>query len=171
MPWQPPPLDVVPAISAAEVRSACDIMLEAADWLVACGQPLWDREAVAAANAVPQPGEGLLFLAHLAGRPVGTYVLLFEDPLYWPDVGTGKSHYVHKLAIRRSVAGTGVGRGLLTHAIATARAAGRPFLRLDCAPRPKLCAFYESAGFSYHSRRDVGSFLVCRYEIVTGAVR
>jgi hypothetical protein len=45
---------------------------------------------------------------------------------------------------------------------AEARAAGRSFLRLDCAPRPKLCEFYESAGFCYHSRRIVDGFPVHR---------
>jgi len=164
-----PALDVIHALSAAEARSACEIMLEAADWLASLGQPLWDHETLAPRNVVPPPSDGTLFLARLAGRPVGSYVLWFEDPRFWPDVPLGEAYYVHKLAVRRSVAGTGVGRALLEHAIAEARAAGRRFLRLDCAPRPKLCEFYESAGFCYHSRRIVDGFPVHRYQVATGA--
>jgi GNAT superfamily N-acetyltransferase len=169
MSWPPPALDVAPALSAADVRLAREIMLEAAQWLASCGQPLWDQETLAPQNVVPRPNEGTLFLAHLAGRAVGSYVLLFEDPLVWPEVPLGEANYVRKLAIRRSVAGTGVSRGLLAHAIAEARADGRPFLRLDCAPRPKLSAFYESAGFCYHSECTVDGSVLRRYEIATGA--
>ncbi|HEY1784516.1 MAG TPA: GNAT family N-acetyltransferase, partial [Pirellulales bacterium] len=119
------PLDVAAVRSADDVRIACDVMLEAARWLTSCGQPLWDQEALAPESVVPSPSEGRLFLAHHGGRAVGAYVLLFEDPRYWPDVPAGEAYYVHKLAIRRSVAGTGAGRGLLEHALAQTAAAGR----------------------------------------------
>ena len=139
-------------------------MVEAADWLAACGQPLWDRETLIPANVLPSPDKGSLFLAHLAGRPVGAFILLFEDPFFWPDVLPGEAFYLHKLVVRRSAADRGLGGGLLEHAVAKARAAGRPFLRLDCAPRPKLCAFYEAAGFRHHSDRTIGSYSVRRYQ-------
>jgi GNAT superfamily N-acetyltransferase len=139
-------------------------MIEAADWLAARGQPLWNRESLIPENVLPLPDKGSLFLARLAGHPVGTFILLFEDPFFWPDVSPGEALYLHKLVVRRSAAGTGLGRSLLEHAIAKARAAGRPLLRLDCAPRPKLCAFYEAAGFRHHSDRTIGSFSVCRYQ-------
>jgi GNAT superfamily N-acetyltransferase len=167
MSWPPPALDVTPALSAADVLLACEVMLEAGEWLASCGQPLWNHEELAPRNVVPSPNEGTLFLARLAGRAVGSYVLLFEDPLVWPDVPLGEANYVRKLAIRRSVAGTGISRGLLEHATGKARADGRPFLRLDCVPRPKLRAFYESLGFCYHSECTVDGSILCRYQIAT----
>jgi GNAT superfamily N-acetyltransferase len=157
-------LVVTAACLAADVCCACDIMIEAADWLAACGQPLWNRESLTPANVLPLPDKGSLFLAHLAGHPVGAFILLFEDPFFWPDVSPGEALYLHRLVVRRSAAGTGVGYRLLEHAVAKARTAGRPFLRLDCAPRPKLCAFYEAAGFCHHSDRAIGSFSVRRYQ-------
>jgi hypothetical protein len=53
---------------------------------------------------------------------------------------------------------------MLEYAVAETRAFGRSFLRLDCAMRPKLWAFYEGLGFRHHSDREMGSFVIRRYE-------
>jgi len=140
-----PSLVVAPASSDTDVQCACDIMVEAADWLIASNQPLWNPENLVPDKIRPSPENGSLLLARLAGQPVGAYVLLFEDPLFCPNASPGEALYLHKLAVRRCVARIGLGRSLLDDAVARARA-HRPLLRLDCAPRPKLCAFYESAG-------------------------
>jgi hypothetical protein len=43
------------------------------------------------------------------------------------------------------------------------------FLRLDTeASRAKLCALYESEGFTRHSERQVGRHYVVRYEMRVG---
>jgi GNAT superfamily N-acetyltransferase len=164
MPSRPSSLVVAPACSDADVNLACDIMVEAADWLAARGQSLWNREALVPEKIRPMPEDGTLFLARLNDRPVGAFLLLFEDSFFWPDMPIGQALYLHKLVVRRAVAGTGVSRQLLEHAVGQTRSAGRSFLRLDCAPRPKLCAFYESAEFRYHSDRYIGSFAFRRYE-------
>jgi GNAT superfamily N-acetyltransferase len=164
MPSPSPTLAITQARSDADVRLACDILIEAADWLTSIGQSLWDRDSLTPANVRPSPTDGTLYLAHLDGQPVGTFRLQFEDPLFWPDVPPGESLYLHKLAVRRSAAGRGLSRRLLDFAVAEARAAGRPYLRLDCVHRPKLRAVYESAGFLFHSDRTVGRYAVRRYQ-------
>jgi GNAT superfamily N-acetyltransferase len=155
---------ISPVYSDSDVQIACDILIEAADWLTSRGQPLWNRDNLIPANIKPLPEAGTLYLACLAGHPVGTYLLQFEDQRFWPDAAIGEALYLHKLAVRRSVAGAGLARRLLEHAVEQTRAEARPFLRLDCTIRPKLCAFYESAGFVYHSDRDLGTFTVRRYQ-------
>ena len=49
---------------------------------------------------------------------------------------------------------------------ATAAKEGKKYLRLDTdSSRPKLCEIYESAGFQFKSKRQVGRFCVARYEV------
>jgi GNAT superfamily N-acetyltransferase len=160
----PSSFSVAPAHSDADVQCACDIMVEAADWLAATGQPLWKRESLVPEIVCPLPEKGTIYLGHLAGHPIGAFLLFYEDPFFWPDALPGEALYIHKLVIRRSAARTGLSGRLLEHAVGETRAAKRPFLRLDCAPRPKLCAFYESAGFRHHSDRILGAFTVRRYQ-------
>lgn len=147
------------------------MLVEAADWLHASGQPLWRRDYLVPEKVRPSPDEGTLFLGYLAGEAVGAFILLYEDPFFWPDAGRGEALYLHKLVVRRSAAGRGLGRKLVAHALAKAREEKRRLLRLDSVPRPKLCAFYESAGFRHHSDRTVDGLLVRRYEQSTQNAR
>jgi GNAT superfamily N-acetyltransferase len=73
---------------------------------------------------------------------------------------------VHRLAVRRRYAGTGVSTAaMLRWAVERTRALGRPYLRLDCAAaRPKLRAIYERFGFQHHSYAQIGAYYVARYE-------
>jgi GNAT superfamily N-acetyltransferase len=88
-----------------------------------------------------------------------------DDPLFWPDASQGEAAYVHRLAVRRRYAGSGLSTELLRWAVDRTRALGRLYLRLDCAAsRPRLRAIYERFGFRYHSDRQVGPYLVSRYE-------
>ncbi len=150
-----------------EEAVASTIVEEAANWLAARGEPMWGAEDCTPEALGPAIEAGELYLARVNGEPVGTMMLQWEDPRFWPDVPGGESAFIHRLAVRRSVAGKGVARALIDWAKTAARQAGRKYLRLDCdAKRPRLCAFYESAGFVRHSVRSMGRFLVARYEIV-----
>ena len=101
----------------------------------------------------------------MGGEAVATVVLQWEDEVFWPDVLAGESAFVHRLAVRRRVAGTGVAAALLAWAERRAQDAGRSWLRLDCsAEHPGLCRYYERAGFERHSERSVGPFRVVRYQ-------
>jgi len=148
-----------------EEAAAAAILQEAADWLVARGQPMWDAEDCSAEALARAVEAGELYLARVDGEPVGAMLLQWEDPQFWPDVPAGQSAFIHRLAVNRSVAGKGVSRALLAWAERAARRAGRRYLRLDCDPaRPRLCAFYESAGFVRHSVTEVDSYPVARYQ-------
>jgi GNAT superfamily N-acetyltransferase len=88
-----------------------------------------------------------------------------EDLLFWPDHPEPAAVYLHRIAIRRSFAGRGIPQIMLTWAVEYARSLGKKFLRLDCeANRPKLRLLYESFGFVHHSDKQVGPYLVARYE-------
>jgi GNAT superfamily N-acetyltransferase len=100
---------------------------------------------------------------------VGTVKFQLQDDLFWPDLPADEASFVHRLAVRRSHAGGTVSSALLRWAVERARSYHRRFLRLDCdAARPKVRAVYERFGFRYHSDRQVGPYLVARYQYEVG---
>lgn len=149
-----------------EADEVSSILREAADWLIARREALWGPETVSPDAIRPALARGEFYLARIGGVVVGTLILQWEDRHFWPDALPNEAAYIHKLAVRRSVAGRGVAGGMIAWAKETAAAAGRRFLRLDCTLRPRLQAFYERQGFVAHSERDMGPFSVMRYEMV-----
>lgn len=127
---------------------------------------------------LPGIAAGETWLAEVDGAPVGTVTLQWSDPL-WSDVDDpDAAGYVHRLAVRRSAAGTG--RALLDWAAATTLGHGRELLRLDCvAHNAALRAYYERAGFRQCGEVEVGGppgqrlaggprVLLARYELALG---
>jgi GNAT superfamily N-acetyltransferase len=147
-----------------DLGAAIDILEEASSWVASLGMDGWVpgsfrspkgrgyrivRENLAA---------GELYLAHRDGGPVATVTLQSTDPLYWPDAPQD-ALYVHRLAVRRDAAGSGVGRALLRWSEEQAIARGRVFLRLDCpSGNPDIRAFYRSAGFEHRGDLAVDAF-------------
>jgi GNAT superfamily N-acetyltransferase len=145
---------------------ASSIMLEAALWLKEQGQTLWFPEELTPEKLMDHIHAGELYLVMMQSRPVGTVIFQLHDKTYWPDMPEGDAAYIHKIILRRSVAGAGLGAQILAWAKEKARSAGMAYLRLDTeAARAKLCALYESAGFTRHSFRQVGRHYVIRYEM------
>jgi GNAT superfamily N-acetyltransferase len=109
---------------------------------------------------------GLFFVAERDGEIAGAVRFQLEDQLFWPDLDTDDSAFVHRLAVRRPYAGQGVSAALVRWAADRARALGKQYLRLDCdEERSRLRAVYERLGFRLHSFRQVGSYYVARYEL------
>jgi GNAT superfamily N-acetyltransferase len=105
------------------------------------------------------------YLAKREFDVVGVMKLEMEDITFWPDVPSGDSLFVHRLAVRRAFSGGPISTALLDFARSEAIRRERRYLRLDCAAdRPKLRNVYESFGFRYHSDKTVGTFTVARYE-------
>ncbi len=89
-----------------------------------------------------------VWLAEHGGRPVGTYSLLIMDNLC--HRGT-PSAIVESVAVSESSRGLGVGRAMMEHARAEARARGCSKLVLSSnASRTDAHAFYEHLGFERH---------------------
>ncbi len=154
-------------IRQAQESDASDvsaILAEAASWLDSIGQPLWRQDEITPLGIERDIRAGLYFLALASGEPVGTLKFQLEDRLFWPEVREGQSALVHRLAVRRAMAGKGLSSLLLDWAKRRAGDLGRKFLRLGCAIRPQLCALYESNGFVRHSDKQVGPYHVARYE-------
>lgn len=148
-----------------DAEVVASILTEAARWQEQAGTPVWLEGELTAAKIGAEVAAELFFLAEFEGGAVGTMKFQLEDPLFWPDLATSDAAYVHRLAVRRHFAGRGVSTALLGWAAKRTLQLGRHLLRLDCdANRPRLRAVYEHFGFRYHSDRQVGRYLVARYQ-------
>jgi GNAT superfamily N-acetyltransferase len=148
-----------------DAESVAGILNEASQWLVGAGIPLWREGELETAHIITDIRAGLFFLAVSSEVPAGTVKFQLEDPIFWPDKPEQDAAYLHRLAIRRRHAGTGLSAAILRWAVNHTHTLGRQYLRLDClASRPHLRAIYERFGFQYQDDRQVGPYLVSRYE-------
>ncbi len=149
----------------SDVQFVHAILLEAARWLEAKGEAMWQEDEVSVDSIAKDVDARLFYVAECDGVPVGTVKLQLTDELFWPDVRQDESVFIHRLAVHRNHAGGGVSTALLRWSVNQAAALGRRYLRLDCeASRPKLRRVYERFGFQWHSDRQVGPYYVARYE-------
>ena len=152
--------------SADDLDTVRAILVEADEWAAQFGIPMWVDDELSRDRIGADIAAGMMFLAEVDGVAAATVRFQLTDAEFWPDTAPDESAYIHRLAVRRRVAGTGVSTGLLHWAVERTRTLGRRKLRLDCdADRARLRAMYERFGFRYHSDRQVGPYYVARYEM------
>lgn len=147
-----------------EIVSA--ILREAAARLRLAGMPMWRDEELRPDVVRPDVEAGRYVLASVHGEPGGVARLTTDDPRFWPESEPGAALYIHRLAVRRRFAGTGLSAAILEWCVNHARLEALPRVRLDCdAKRPMLRRFYETFGFRHHSDVTIGPYAVARYEL------
>ena len=145
----PDRFEVVPA-KPEDIDTVLGILDEAAAWIIEQKLPsVWEPRRFSREAFLDQISRGEVHIGLVDGKPAGTITLQWSDPVFWgeqqPDSG-----YVHKLAVRPGYAGKKIGLEMLKWAEATARVAGKRFLRLNClAVDRKIRDYYESARFLY----------------------
>ena len=146
-----------------DVPDADRIIREVAAWLDARGESLWGPNEISrdALVAVAQAGE--LIIGRMGTEAVACMYMHNSDSEFWPEDGPGEAFYIHRLAVARHFAGRGFAHAMLAWAEGEARAQARPFVRLDCVPRPKLIRLYEAAGFA---RVDPGPVKVGEHWVI-----
>ena len=155
----------------SDVQDISSVLLEAARWQEEQATPLWKLDELAAPSTLADVHGGLFYIAQCDGHAAGVVRFQLEDQLFWPDVPSGESTYIHRLAVRRDFAARGVSTALLEWAVVQTHVLRRRFLRLDCdARRPRLRAVYERFAFRHHSDRQVGPYYVARYEYPVSAM-
>lgn len=149
------------AIAEADV-----LIREAADWLIAKGEPLWGPNEISYDELVRVTRAGELVTGRVEGALAACLYLHGEDTLFWPQDKPGEAFYIHRLAVARKHAGQGLAHRMLDWAVNETRAKGRPYLRLDCEPREKLLALYRNCGFARIDAAPirVGEHFVVRHE-------
>ncbi len=141
------------------------ILQEAAMWLADRGMPLWRAGELEGDKIREEVAGGLFWLADVNGEVAGCVRFQTEDRLFWPDVPPDESAFIHRLAVRRRFAGGAVASALINWSKDRAAGLGKRYLRLDCQARTReLHRVYEKRGFRKHDERQVGPYLVVRYE-------
>jgi len=137
---------VVPA-KPEDIDTVIGILDEAAAWIIEQKIPsVWKPREFSRETFLEQISRAEVHVGLVDGKPAGTITLQWNDPVFWgeqkPDSG-----YVHKLAVRPAYTGQMLGLEMLKWAEATARAAGKRFLRLNCLAADRKIRDYEQAGF------------------------
>lgn len=134
-------------IREGEIGLVSSILEEAALWLQSTGREMWNEQQYSVAGLLQAYPDADMVLCLIDEEAVGTMVLQEEDKLLWPNHHE-PSLYLHKLAVKRQYAGTGLSEAMVGWAKKQGSLQGKRYLRLDCAAdRPRLCAFYERQGF------------------------
>jgi GNAT superfamily N-acetyltransferase len=145
------------------VAETAALIREAADWLIAKGEPLWGPNETSCDELVRVTKAGELVTGRVAGELATCMYLHHEDALFWPGAGPGEAFYLHRLAVARKYSGRGYAHRMLDWAAREVRLHRRFYLRLDCEPREKLLALYRSAGFTCIDAKPIqvqGHFVV-----------
>lgn len=150
-----------------DIDAAAAVLAEAAEWMAAHKRALWSAASLGPAFVAPYVANRELLAARQDGEIVGVALLLWRDPEFWPEHDDGRSGYIHKLAVKRRVAGHSVSKALVEGAARAAKANGRDLLRLDCDL--ELCPLYERLGFIKLDQVTIqpparASFVVARYQ-------
>ncbi|MBO0889245.1 GNAT family N-acetyltransferase [Candidatus Bathyarchaeota archaeon] len=124
------------------------ILDEATVRLLKNGMPTaWEAGKFSRQAFLDQIEKGEVHIAFVGSEAAGTFILQWSDLLWWgerPD----EAGYIHKFAIKPSFAGKGLGVEMVKWAEATAKKAGKKFLRLNCmADDRKIRDYYERLGF------------------------
>jgi GNAT superfamily N-acetyltransferase len=150
-----------------ETAVVAAILCEAAAWLEQRGMPLWQPSAFEPHSLATDVASGQYMLARWNGSPAGTFKYQYDDTEIWPDARPGEAAYIHRVAICRRYAGSGLAAVLLQAAAARAQRERCRYLRLDCEfDRLRLRAIYERCGFTYDSDHLVEPYHVARYQLV-----
>ncbi|QJC53726.1 GNAT family N-acetyltransferase [Paenibacillus albicereus] len=150
-------------VTPATAAEASELLVGIARWLRGTGSSQWSgllegQDSHGLDDAVRR-GEAVLFRdmqdgpGREKGRPAGLVLLLRQpggwDRELWGERGHEPYLYLHRLAVARAYAGSGLGRAILRWAREGAVHPGKKAIRLDCiAGNPKLEALYRSAGYA-----------------------
>ncbi|MFC4059326.1 GNAT family N-acetyltransferase [Planomonospora corallina] len=137
---------------AADLPGVLALLAETAAWLNRQGVRQWPAGGFPAERIAPLVDRGDMYLLDGPAGPIATVALDGEaDPEFWTaQDAPGSALYVHKLAVARGHAGRGLGEALLDWAGLRVVAAGRRWLRLDCAKdNRRLQEYYRRLRFAH----------------------
>ncbi|MCO6009457.1 GNAT family N-acetyltransferase [Actinoallomurus purpureus] len=166
-------ITILPALPD-DLPHVLEILNDAAEWLNSQGIVQWpayfssdDFRAYSLSRRIEANSVFLIWTTGTAG-PVATFTLeRHPDPAYWRD--DADAWYLHRMAVRRSHAGVGLGRLIIDWAVDRAWRHGTPLLRLECSRHnDQLQAYYRSIGFRQLSTIVIGHrHTGARFEMTT----
>lgn len=159
-------MNIVKASNELDWVTASSLLSQVVDRLNGLERPLWAKEQVSVAGL--QQSYQLEELHFLVEDELAGLVFLQEsDPLFWPEITSQDSLFIHKLAIDPARAGEQLGQKALSAITSEAKQRDFNWVRLDCDDRPELHRFYQGNGFEMIDIKQVGEFQVARYQLTT----
>ena len=77
---------------------------------------MWREGELLPSHITSDVDAGLFFIAEQNGEAAGVVKFQLQDEQFWPDVPQEESAFVHRLAVRRRFAGSGISSALLSWA-------------------------------------------------------
>ncbi len=153
-------------ITHSELEEFINILNEARTWLKNQGMEMWNENQVTAQNLLKNNSLDQMYIAYSNKESAAVMILQEEDTLWSDDESRNDSLFLHKLAIRRRYAKSGLSQEMINWAKNRAKQLNKMYLKLDCAAdRPKLCKFYESQGFKkVREKLVLGKYSTAFYE-------
>lgn len=149
----------------SQFEHASEVLTEVAQDLISKGQELCQLERFTPVALKRELVPDTLVTGHISEKPIAVMVLVFHDPLFWPNIKPDESSFVHKLAVLPEYRGQGLAAEMLEHAATQTLAKGINVTRLDCAAeRSKLRAFYKKLGYKNVGERQVGPHRAALFE-------
>ena len=144
---------IIKQASYEDIAVICDILQEAANWCHENGISSWSKEELTWEGLNTYYNYDEFYLGYLDDSPVAVMVLLYYDSKFWSKIRKGEALILHKLAVRRRVAGKGFSVEMINYAKQKAKSIGVKTLRLDTiGERCKLREFYEKQGFKLYDK-------------------
>lgn len=158
------------ANTSTHFQTAANILNAATQWMIENDVPNWQLNQFDPIQ-MQQQTNATIYLALHDGVSVGTVQLQDVDALFWPEIASDDTIFVHKLAVLPEMTGQRIGYQLLDAVCAIGRARGLKWLRLDCrVDRPKLRQYYERYGFQFVDEVKVRPHnMSARYQISINA--
>ncbi|PWW33155.1 MULTISPECIES: GNAT family N-acetyltransferase [Paenibacillus] len=146
-----------------DTEDVMSLLMETAEWLRSQGSSQWNallkgEDSHHTAEAI-QRGDVFVFKK---GSDVAGMVILMSHPSAWDvHLWGSKAHagdgalYLHRLAIRRKYAQSGLGRAILQWSSSGIQFEDKHIVRLDCgADNATLNAFYTRNGYTFVGETD-----------------
>ena len=147
------------------------VLREVGQWLLEDKQELWQLDTLTAQNLFDDYTRSNCYVMYVDGVAAATFILQWEDPLYFAEVLPNTAGFIHKLAIRRRFAGQGLFAPILDFCRGQCLQRGIHQIQLETdATRPALMRFYERNGFQPTYRKTVQEFgqaFSCQYYVLT----
>ncbi len=147
-----------------------NVLREVGQWLVDNGQEMWELETLTPGNLFDKYTQGNCYVMYSGDTPAGTFILQWEDPLYYADVPPGTAGFIHKVAVRRQFAGQGLFQPMLDFCKQRCVERGIREIQLETdVTRPALMRFYERNGFTptyLKTIEEFGQTFDCQYYVL-----
>lgn len=146
------------------------ILREVGQWLTDTDQELWQVDTLTPDNLIDDYTRGHCYVMYADGVPAATFILQWQDPLYYADVPDNTAGFIHKVAIRRAFAGQNLFAAILDFCRAECLNRNIHEIQLETdATRPALLRFYERHGFQptyQQSIHEFGQTFLCQYYVM-----